>query len=86
MKSSVIVFPGSNCDRDIAVALDKFNIKSRLVYPPLNTLKIFNIKGNFKNSNYFCKRGLWLPSSINLTKKDLRFIINTIKNYFKINE
>ena len=66
--------------------LDKFNIKSRLVYPPLNTLKIFNIKGNFKNSNYFCKRGLWLPSSINLTKKDLRFIINTIKNYFKINE
>ena len=23
MKSSVIVFPGSNCDRDIAVALEK---------------------------------------------------------------
>ncbi len=23
MKSSVIVFPGSNCDRDIAVALQK---------------------------------------------------------------
>ena len=26
MKSHVIVFPGSNCDRDIAVALNKFNI------------------------------------------------------------
>ena len=32
MKSSVIVFPGSNCDRDIAVALDKFNIKNQMVW------------------------------------------------------
>ena len=28
MKSSVIVFPGSNCDRDVAVALEKFHIKN----------------------------------------------------------
>ena len=27
MKSSVIVFPGSNCDRDIAVALEKMQFK-----------------------------------------------------------
>ena len=32
MKSSVIVFPGSNCDRDIAVALNKFNIKNQMVW------------------------------------------------------
>ena len=32
MKSSVIVFPGSNCDRDIAVALEKFQIKNRMVW------------------------------------------------------
>ncbi len=32
MKSSVIVFPGSNCDRDIAVALNKFQIKSKMVW------------------------------------------------------
>ena len=32
MKSSVIVFPGSNCDRDIAVALTKFNIKNEMVW------------------------------------------------------
>ena len=25
MKSSIIVFPGSNCDRDISIALEKFN-------------------------------------------------------------
>ena len=32
MKSSVIVFPGSNCDRDIAVALEKFQIKNQMVW------------------------------------------------------
>jgi len=32
MKSSVVVFPGSNCDRDIAVALEKFNFKNKMVW------------------------------------------------------
>ena len=32
MKSSVIVFPGSNCDRDIDVALKKFKIKNEMVW------------------------------------------------------
>ena len=32
MRSSVIVFPGSNCDRDIAVALEKFQIKNQMVW------------------------------------------------------
>jgi len=32
MKSSVIVFPGSNCDRDIAVALEKFQINNQMVW------------------------------------------------------
>ncbi len=27
MKSSVIIFPGSNCDRDMDVALKKFGFK-----------------------------------------------------------
>ncbi len=32
MKSSVIVFTGSNCDRDVAVALEKFQIKNQMVW------------------------------------------------------
>ena len=32
MKSSVIVFPGSNCDRDIAVALEKMQFKNKMVW------------------------------------------------------
>ena len=32
MRSSVIVFPGSNCDRDIAVALEKMQFKNQMVW------------------------------------------------------
>ena len=32
MKSSVIVFPGSNCDRVVAVALKKFQIKNQMIW------------------------------------------------------
>ena len=32
MKSSVIVFPGSNCDRDVAVALEKMQFKNQMVW------------------------------------------------------
>ncbi len=32
MKSAVIVFPGSNCDRDMDVALKKFGFKNQMVW------------------------------------------------------
>jgi len=32
MKSSVIVFPGSNCDRDVAVALEKLQFKNSMIW------------------------------------------------------
>ena len=32
MNSSVIIFPGSNCDRDMAVALKKFGFKNKMIW------------------------------------------------------
>ncbi len=32
MNSSVVIFPGSNCDRDMAVALKKFGFKNNMVW------------------------------------------------------
>ena len=32
MKSSVIIFPGSNCDRDMDVALNKFGFKNTMIW------------------------------------------------------
>ena len=61
--------------------LHSFNIMSRLVYPPLSSLKILKTKGDFKNSIYYCNRGIWLPSSINLSKNEIDFIIMKIKDF-----
>tara|TARA_B100000787_G_scaffold167610_2_gene154726 strand:+ start:803 stop:1897 length:1095 start_codon:yes stop_codon:yes gene_type:complete len=58
-------------------------ISSRLVYPSLNTLKIFQAKGNFNNSNYYCKRGLWLPSSLSLKKNEIKMISKYINDFFE---
>ena len=58
-------------------------IITRLVYPSLSELKIFNKKEKFKNSSYYCIRGLWLPSSLNLTNLQIKFISKNIINFFK---
>jgi phosphoribosylformylglycinamidine synthase len=55
MKSSVIVFPGSNCDRDIAVALKKFQIKNQMVWHNETVLPksdIVVLPGGFSYGDY----------------------------------
>ena len=55
MNSSVIVFPGSNCDRDIATALDKFKIKSRMVWHEETSLPksdLVVLPGGFSYGDY----------------------------------
>ena len=62
--------------KKIKKLLIKKKILTRDVYPPLNSQKIYkHIKG-LKTSNFFCKNGIWLPSSLHLKKKD---IINICK-------
>ena len=55
MKSSVIVFPGSNCDRDIAVALEKMQFKNRMVWhkeTQLPNSDLIVIPGGFSYGDY----------------------------------
>jgi phosphoribosylformylglycinamidine synthase len=55
MKSSVIVFPGSNCDRDIAVALEKLQFKNRMVWHKETKLPksdLIVIPGGFSYGDY----------------------------------
>ncbi len=55
MKSSVIVFPGSNCDRDIAVALEKMQFKNQLVWHKETKLPksdLIVIPGGFSYGDY----------------------------------
>ena len=55
MKSSVIVFPGSNCDRDIAVALEKLQFKNTMVWHKNMTLPksdLIVLPGGFSYGDY----------------------------------
>ena len=55
MKSSVIVFPGSNCDRDVAVALEKFQIKNQLIWHEEGSLPksdLVVLPGGFSYGDY----------------------------------
>jgi phosphoribosylformylglycinamidine synthase len=55
MKSSVIVFPGSNCDRDIAVALKKMQFKNQMVWHKETKLPksdLIVIPGGFSYGDY----------------------------------
>ena len=55
MRSSVIVFPGSNCDRDIAVALKKMQFKNKMVWHKETELPksdLIVIPGGFSYGDY----------------------------------
>ena len=76
MKSSVITFPGSNCDRDMDVALKKFGFKNKMVWhddTELPKSDLVVLPGGFSYGDYFCllytspsprdQRGSRMPSS-----------------------
>jgi len=67
MKSSVIVFPGSNCDRDIAVALEKMQFKNRMVWHKETKLPksdLIVIPGGFSYGDYLRSGAIAGKSSI----------------------
>ena len=54
MKSSVITFPGSNCDRDMDVALKKFGFTNKMVWHDDNELPNSDlVDENLKRLNDF---------------------------------
>ena len=55
MNSSVIIFPGSNCDRDIATALQKLQFKNKMVWHKETDLPksdLIVIPGGFSYGDY----------------------------------
>jgi|TARA_B100001540_G_scaffold36007_1_gene31946 phosphoribosylformylglycinamidine synthase I len=55
MKSSVIIFPGSNCDRDMDVALKKFGFKNQMVWHNDNNIPksdLIVLPGGFSYGDY----------------------------------
>jgi phosphoribosylformylglycinamidine synthase I len=67
MNSSVIVFPGSNCDRDIAVALEKLQFKNTMVWHTERNLPksdLIVIPGGFSYGDYLRSGAIAAKSNI----------------------
>ena len=67
MKSSVIVFPGSNCDRDVAVALEKLQFKNSMIWHKENVLPksdLIVVPGGFSYGDYLRSGAIAAKSNI----------------------
>ena len=67
MNSSVIVFPGSNCDRDIATALTKLQFKNKMVWHKDTVLPksdLIVIPGGFSYGDYLRSGAIAAKSNI----------------------
>ena len=67
MKSSVIVFPGSNCDRDVSVALEKLQFKNTMVWHKETKLPksdLIVIPGGFSYGDYLRSGAIAAKSNI----------------------
>jgi len=63
--------------------LKQNNIGTRPFYPPLHSTPAFNYKEDFPITQDICERGLWLPSSANLTDEQIHYIVEKINEFFK---
>lgn len=63
--------------------LKKKNISTRFVYPPLNSQKIYKYIKGMPVSNNYCKKGLWLPSSLDIRNSEIDKICKILNKYIK---
>jgi len=67
MISSVIVFPGSNCDRDVAVALEKLQFRNKMVWHKETSLPksdLIVVPGGFSYGDYLRSGAIAAKSNI----------------------
>ena len=67
MNSSVIIFPGSNCDRDMDVALKKFGFKNEMVWHDDGQLPksdLIVLPGGFSYGDYLRSGAIAAKSNI----------------------
>ena len=64
--------------------LEKKQIGTRIYYPPIHRLKPYRkTDEDYQQALSFSNRGLWLPSSVTLTDKQITIVCNEIKQFFK---
>ena len=80
-----IVLESKKIRDNLAKYLFSKGVRSRVFYPTLNSQKPYSYfkKGSFPVSESISERGLWLPSSIGLSDKEVDFVCDNIIDYFQ---
>lgn len=61
------------------------NVGSRIMYPPINKQKAYNLEGEHVVSNEIGEKGLWLPSSSKLTNHQIDYVSEKIIEFYRTN-
>jgi perosamine synthetase len=70
-------------ERDgLAEHLAKDGIGTRVMYPPINTQKAYQVVGSFPVAEEVGRRGLWLPSMVQLADSQIDYICASIRGYY----
>jgi perosamine synthetase len=70
-------------ERDgLAAYLAKNGIGTRKMYPPINAQKAYHVEGSFPVAEEVGRKGLWLPSMVQLTDIQIDTICASIRLYY----
>ena len=76
-----IYCPSEEYRKDLIFFLKKHNIQTRETYVEINKTSMYYSDTILPNSNYVSRKGLYLPSYVNLTNEQIRHICNLIKTF-----
>ena len=57
-------------------------IGTREVYPALHSEPAYGYEQTFPNAEMVAKKGLWLPSFVELKDEEIEYICRNIKNFY----
>jgi perosamine synthetase len=70
-------------DREnLQIYLKEQGVGTRIMYPPINKQKAYQLPGEYPVSNMIGEKGLWLPSSAQLRDDEIFKIANDIKQFY----
>ena len=67
---------------ELIVYLKTKGIGTRIMYPPLNKQKAYDLSGSYPVSSDVGDNGLWLPSMVQLTNQQIHMICSEINGFY----
>ncbi len=66
----------------LMVHLKEKGVGTRVMYPPINAQKAYDLEGSYPIAEKVGAKGLWLPSMVQLEDKQIAYICNEIKKFY----